>query len=199
MVDKETDLPDWIESKITMAADYIKCVSDYIEAAEQIGTGLEEETTPIGKVQKIEKKTELVKLHPNGVATDTEEGWAKPKIKEETMKSYKEFLQSLDEKLIGGQKKLDKNHNNELDKEDFELLRKEEADHLLEYTPGPDGKTMIKGRSYGADYTDPEGADETPADMKKKEKAGRKAGQSTGSYKPRKTMSKLKAAGATYK
>jgi len=37
--------------------------------------------------------------------------------------------------------------------------------------------------------------------MKKAEKksAGRKAGQSTGSYKPRKTMSKLKAAGATYK
>jgi hypothetical protein len=123
------------------------------------------------------------------------------KVKEENMKSYKEFLQSLDEKLIGKQHKIDKNKNGKVDAHDFELLRKEEADHLLEYTPGPDGKTIIKGRSYGADYVDPEGADETAADMKKKEKkpAGRKTGQSTGSYKPRATMSKLKSAGSTYK
>jgi hypothetical protein len=123
------------------------------------------------------------------------------KVKEENMKSYKEFLQGLDEKLIGKQHKIDKNKNNKVDAHDFELLRKEEADHLLEYTPGPDGKTIIKGRSYGADYVDPEGADETAADMKKKEKkpAGRKTGQSTGSYKPRATMSKLKSAGSTYK
>lgn len=123
------------------------------------------------------------------------------KVKEENMKSYKEFLQGLDEKLIGKQHKIDKNKNNKVDAHDFELLRKEEADHLLEYTPGPDGKTIIKGRSYGADYVDPEGADETAADMKKADKkpAGRKTGQRTGSYKPRATMSKLKAAGSTYK
>jgi len=37
--------------------------------------------------------------------------------------------------------------------------------------------------------------------MKKADKkpAGRKTGQRTGSYKPRATMSKLKAAGSTYK
>ena len=123
------------------------------------------------------------------------------KVKEDNMKSYKEFLQSLDEKLIGKQHKIDKNKNGKVDEHDFELLRKEEADHLLEYTPGPDGKTIIKGRSYGADYVDPEGADETAADMKKADKkpAGRKTGQRTGSYKPRATMSKLKAAGSTYK
>ena len=123
------------------------------------------------------------------------------KVKEENMKSYKEFLQGLEEKLIGKQHKLDKNKNNEVDAEDFKLLRKEEADHLLEYTPGPDGKTIIKGRSYGADYVDPEGAFETAADMKKPDKkpAGRKTGQRTGSYKPRATMSKLKSAGSTYK
>ena len=123
------------------------------------------------------------------------------KVKEENMKSYKEFLQGLEEKLIGKQHKLDKNKNGKVDGHDFELLRKEEADHLLEYTPGPDGKTIIKGRSYGADYVDPEGAFETAADMKKPDKkpAGRKTGQRTGSYKPRKTMSKLKAAGSTYK
>jgi hypothetical protein len=58
-----------------------------------------------------------------------------------------------------------------------------------------------KKATYGTSYVDPEGADETAADMKKKEKkaAGRKTGQRTGSYKPRATMSKLKSAGSTYK
>jgi hypothetical protein len=121
--------------------------------------------------------------------------------KEETMKSYKEFLQALDEKLVGGQKKLDKNHNNKLDAQDFKMLRKEETEALDEIKMSELPSRKIQGKSYGADYSDPEGADETAADMKKAEKksAGRKAGQSTGSYKPRKTMSKLKAAGATYK
>jgi hypothetical protein len=80
----------------------------------------------------------------------------------------------------------------------FKISDKLDEAQLLEYTPGPNGVTQVKGKSYGANYSDPEGADETAADMKKKT-AGRKAGQSTGSYKPRKTMSKLKSAGATYK
>jgi hypothetical protein len=33
----------------------------------------------------------------------------------------------IDEKLVGGQKKLDKNHNGKLDGQDFKMLRKEEA------------------------------------------------------------------------
>jgi hypothetical protein len=124
------------------------------------------------------------------------------KVKEENMKSYKEFLQGLDEKLIGKQHKIDKNKNNKVDAEDFEMLRKEEADHLLEYESDESGVYRhTKKATYGTSYQDPEGADETAADMKKKEKkaAGRKTGQSTGSYKPRATMSKLKSAGATYK
>jgi len=185
------------------------------------------------------------------------------KVKEENMKSYKEFLQGLDEKLIGKQHKIDKNKNGEVDGHDFELLRKEEveldestyasadqaknvvaalkqkhndgnysvkqtknghkvvhaydsdakvksacksvneeADHLLEYESDESGVYRhTKKATYGTSYQDPEGADETAADMKKKEKkaAGRKTGQSTGSYKPRATMSKLKSAGATYK
>jgi len=124
------------------------------------------------------------------------------KVKEENMKSYKEFLQSLDEKLVGKQKKLDKNHNGELDKQDFEMLRKEETERLVEYETDANGVYRhTKKATYGTSYVDPEGADETAADLKKKEKkaAGRKTGQRTGSYKPRATMSKLKAAGATYK
>lgn len=124
----------------------------------------------------------------------------KPKLKkEEIMKSYKDFLQSLEEKLIGKQKKLDKNHNGEVDAQDFKMLRKEEVEQLDEYESDESGVYRnTKKATYGTTYNDPDGADETAAGLKKKT-AGRKAGQSTGSYKPRKTMSKLKSAGSTYK
>ena len=81
--------------------------------------------------------------------------------KEETMKTYKEFLQSLDEKLIGGQKKLDKNKNGKLDKQDFEMLRKEETESLDEIKMADLPSRKITGTSYGANYEDPEGKFET--------------------------------------
>ena len=88
------------------------------------------------------------------------------KVKEGNMKSYKEFLQSLDEVKMA----------------DLPVRK-------------------VQGRSYGADYNDPEGADDAWEKEKtpKSGTAGRKTGQSVGSYKPRKTMSKLKQAGSTYK
>jgi hypothetical protein len=303
----DTDLPEWVQSKITLATDYIQTAADYLYSESEVNEGYYEkpasayrrkgdevrDPTPVAPVpdrkyikgtpehkaykatkkpingmptneEVLDEKSDQAKRNKtmknmmdasrgakyklNNPVPDTdhktareknvaigralrseataqkgvnvdkvnhagdtphEEKWEPApktvskikKVKEENMKSYKEFLQGLDEKLIGKQHKIDKNKNGEVDAHDFELLRKEEADHLLEYTPGPDGKTIIKGRSYGADYVDPEGADETAADMKKKEKkpAGRKTGQSTGSYKPRATMSKLKSAGSTYK
>jgi hypothetical protein len=303
----DTDLPEWVQSKITLATDYIQTAADYLYSEAEVKEGYYEkpasayrrkgdevrDPTPVAPVpdrkyikgtpehkaykatkkpingmptneEVLDEKSDQAKQNKtmknmmdasrgaryklNNPVPDTDHKTAKEKnvaigralrneataqkgvnvddvnaagqepheekwepakktvsklkkVKEGNMKSYKEFLQSLDEKLVGKQKKLDKNHNGELDKQDFEMLRKEEADHLLEYTPGPNGVTVVKGRSYGADYVDPEGADETHADMKKKEKkpAGRKTGQSTGSYKPRATMSKLKSAGSTYK
>jgi hypothetical protein len=35
-IGKEMDLPEWVEAKITLAADYIGCVADYIEADLQV-------------------------------------------------------------------------------------------------------------------------------------------------------------------
>ena len=90
------------------------------------------------------------------------------KVKEESMKSYKEFLQSLDE---------------------------------VKMADLPSRK--IQGKSYGADYTDPEGSDDAwDKDKVKKPaggKRGRPAGRGAGVYKARATMSKLKQLGATYK
>lgn len=59
-------------------------------------------------------------------------------------------------------------------------------EQLLEYTPGPGGVTRVQGRSYGAQYHDPEGDDD--ADDKPKKKAepavkrgrGRPAGSKSG-------------------
>lgn len=112
-----------------------------------------------------------------------EEKWepAKKKMKKESV-SFSDFLKQLDEKLIGKQKKLDKNHNNKLDSQDFKMLRKEETEALDEIKMADLPGRQVKGRSYGADYEDPEGAFETKADMKKAEpkKAGRKVGQKVG-------------------
>ena len=303
----DTDLPEWVQSKITLATDYIQTAADYLYSESEVNEGYYEkpasayrrkgdevrDPTPVAPVpdrkyikgtpehkaykatkkpingmptneEVLDEKSDQAKQNKtmknmmdasrgaryklNNPVPDTdhktareknvaigralrseataqkgvnvdkvnhagdtphEEKWEPApktvskikKVKEENMKSYKEFLQGLDEKLIGKQHKIDKNKNGEVDAHDFELLRKEEADHLLEYTPGPDGKTMVKGRSYGADYNDPEGADDAWEKEKtpKSGTAGRKTGQSVGSYKPRKTMSKLKSAGSTYK
>jgi hypothetical protein len=304
----DTDLPEWVQSKITLATDYIQTAADYLYSESEVNEGYYEkpasayrrkgdevrDPTPVAPVpdrkyikgtpehkaykatkkpingmptneEVLDEKSDQAKQNKtmknmmdasrgakyklNNPVPDTDHKTAREKnvaigralrneataqkgvnvdkvnaagqepheekfetapktvskikkVKEENMKSYKEFLQGLDEKLIGKQHKIDKNKNNKVDAEDFELLRKEEADHLLEYESDESGVYRhTKKATYGTSYQDPEGADETAADMKKKEKkaAGRKTGQSTGSYKPRATMSKLKSAGATYK
>ena len=329
----------------------------------------EETLKPGSKVQNIDKKTAVIKLHLNGAASDTDEGWAKPKIKEGTMKSYMEFLQSLEEaskkkpewledaeknaekkegklkeakegsaedkkqdkagmkrtgmtakeweksaedkkedmqeanwikgaikhpgamtaaakragetnseyeqqhkhdsgkagrraRLALTLKKMheekldeanhrdlacggcmhpdmakhmtvgqhadyyekgtgDKVHGKVMHKSDTEVHMKQTQDSYDDKKVGTVHKFKIKHSldeaqineyesdksgvyrhtkkaTYGTSYVDPEGADETAADLKKKT-AGRKAGKTTGSYKPRATMSKLKQLGATYK
>jgi len=157
MLKPDTDLPEWVQSKITLATDYIQTAADYM---------------------------------------------------------YSE----MNEELKGNQHKLDKNHNGKVDSGDFKILRgeecpechkapcecghmKEETDverrtlsfnefmsQLNEYTPGPGGVTRVQGRSYGAQYRDPEGEDD--ADEKKKQVAksepavkrgrGRPAGSKSG-------------------
>ena len=61
------------------------------------------------------------------------------------------------------------------------------VEQLLEYTPGPGGVTKVKGRSYGAQYHDPEGDDDAdnkpkakPAADAPKRGRGRPAGSKSG-------------------
>ena len=157
MLKPDTDLPEWVQSKITLATDYIQTAHDYMSS-------------------------------------------------------------EMNEELKGNQHKLDKNKNGKVDSGDLKMLRgeecpechkapcecghmKEETDvetrtlsfgdfmnQLNEYNPGPGGVTRVQGRSYGAQYRDPEGEDD--ADDKKKQVAksepavkrgrGRPAGSKSG-------------------
>jgi len=176
--------------------EYIK--KDFKKFKKYYKPEMHEEQTKIGKPVNVDK------VNHAGDKPHEEKWEPAPKNvsklkKEETMKSYKEFLQSLDEKLIGGQKKLDKNHNGKLDAEDFKKLRNEEAEALDEIEFDKTGRYVHKG-TYGSSFNPKPGHEETPDDEKAEKKAaGRKTGQTTGSYKPRQTMSKLKQAGSTYK
>jgi hypothetical protein len=58
----------------------------------------------------------------------------------------------MNEKLYGGQVKLDKNKNGRLDKGDFKMLRNKKRSHIEEYTMGDDDIESV--RSYGDDSTD---------------------------------------------
>jgi hypothetical protein len=143
MLKPDTDLPEWVQSKITLATDYIQTAHDYMSS-------------------------------------------------------------EMNEALKGNQHKIDKNKNGKVDAHDFKILRgednvKEEVEtrtlsfsdfinQLNEYNPGPGGVTRVQGRSYGAQYRDPEGEDD--ADDKKKQVAksepavkrgrGRPAGSKSG-------------------
>jgi hypothetical protein len=157
MLKPDTDLPEWVQSKITLATDYIQTAHDYMSS-------------------------------------------------------------EMNEELKGNQHKIDKNKNGKVDSHDFKMLRgevcpecgkspcecgtvKESGEietrslsfgqfmsQLNEYNPGPGGVTRIQGRSYGAQYRDPEGEDD--ADDKKKQVAksepavkrgrGRPAGSKSG-------------------
>ena len=72
MLKPETDMPEWVQAKITIAADYLSTACDYLHVEMNEDTqypGLEKEDKP-GKV-----KTAVVKLHPKGVESETVEGW----------------------------------------------------------------------------------------------------------------------------
>jgi hypothetical protein len=56
------------------------------------------------------------------------------------------------ERLVGGQRKLDRNKNNRIDSEDFKMLRKSKKKEMREYTMGDDKLEVVK--PYGDMSTD---------------------------------------------
>jgi hypothetical protein len=141
----DTDMPEWVQSKITLATDYIQTAADYMHS------------------EMNEAKSVEVKVNAAGDAAHEEKWEAVKKVKKPVKESFDD-----EGNLI----------SNKVSYKEF----------MLEYTPGPGGVTQIKGRSYGASYTDPEGADDY--DDKKpikpaaeKRGRGRPAGAKSGARK----------------
>lgn len=103
MLEDNTNMAEWVQSKITLASDYISTVADYIQSE------LKE-----GKMSDLDIDMQTMK------DKDFETHYGKPKHE------YKP-------KLKGNRTKLDKNHNGKLDAEDFKLLRQEEVKKGLYY------------------------------------------------------------------
>jgi hypothetical protein len=141
----DTDLPEWVQSKITLATDYIQTAADYMHS------------------EMNEAKSVEVKVNAAGDAPHEEKWEAVKKIKKPVKESFDD-----EGNLI----------SNKVSYKEF----------MLEYTPGPGGVTQIKGRSYGANYSDPEGADDADDNKPMKPAAekrgrGRPAGAKSGARK----------------
>lgn len=141
----DTDMPEWVQSKITLATDYIQTAADYMHS------------------EMNEAKSVEVKVNAAGDAPHEEKWEAVKKIKKPVKESFDD-----EGNLI----------SNKVSYKEF----------MLEYTPGPGGVTQIKGRSYGANYSDPEGADDADDNKPMKPAAekrgrGRPAGAKSGARK----------------
>jgi hypothetical protein len=157
----DTNLPEWVQSKITLATDYMQTAHDYMMSEL-------DEQAPVAPVPGMKFKNQAVMVHPE---TKSRVVINRKNIDNYTSDGYKE--------VRPGQKL----------KEDEEVkFSYEEFAMILEYTPGAGGVTRIRGRSYGADYSDPEGADDYDDKKPMKPAAekrgrGRPAGAQSGARK----------------
>jgi len=147
MLKPDTDLPEWVQSKITLATDYIQTAADYLYSENEMNEG---NSVNVDKVNAAGHKPHEEKF--------------------ETFNKPKKVKESFDDEgnLIA----------NKVSYKEF----------MLEYTPGAGGVTQIKGRSYGASYVDPEGADDYDDKKPMKPAAekrgrGRPAGAQSGARK----------------
>jgi len=108
MLSDQDNMPEWVQSKITLAQDYISCVRDYLQSKEELGES---------ELKSGQKK--LDKNH-NG------------KLDSQDFILLRNKKKDIEEQLKGGQKKLDKNHNGKLDSQDFMMLRGKKTNKEIE-------------------------------------------------------------------
>jgi len=207
----DTDLPEWVQSKITLASDYIVTAADYLHSELEEGYYEKPASAYRRKGDEVgggSSKAVSVKVNHAGDEPHEEKWEPVKKIK----KPVEEAVQKADipaylRKAKGDTPlKMDdlKRKDTLSDAENLKRNRgvKESFDDegnlisnkvsykefMLEYTPGPGGVTQIKGRSYGANYSDPEGADDADDNKPMKPAAekrgrGRPAGAKSGARK----------------
>jgi hypothetical protein len=207
----DTDMPEWVQSKITLATDYIQTAADYMHSELEEGYYEKPASAYRRKGDEIgggSSKAVSVKVNHAGDEPHEEKWEPVKKVK----KPVEEAVQKVDipaylRKAKGDTPlKMDdlKRKDTLSDAENLKRNRgvKESFDDegnlisnkvsykefMLEYTPGPGGVTQIKGRSYGANYSDPEGADDADDNKPMKPAAekrgrGRPAGAKSGARK----------------
>jgi len=202
MLKPDTDMPEWVQSKITLATDYIQTAADYMYSEMNEGAqyaGLEKEDKP-GKI-----KTAVVKLHPKGVGSETVEGWkdAKKPVAEAVQKvDIPAYLRKAKgdtplkmsdlkrKDTISDPENLKKNRLTDSFDNEGNLISNKISykDFITEIKLADLPVRRIQGHSYGANYSDPEGADDADDNKPMKPAAekrgrGRPAGAKSGARK----------------
>lgn len=125
------------------------------------------------EVEQVDEKLNLAKTEMGDVVKDFQQSDA-PQFKGKSKEKRRQMAIAA---------KLEADRTNE--ETNMSKSYREFVEQLLEYTPGPGGVTRVQGRSYGAQYHDPEGdddADDKPAakaDTPKRGR-GRPAGSKSG-------------------
>ena len=157
----DTNLPEWVQSKITLATDYMQTAHDYLMSEL-------DEQAPVAPVPGMKFKNHAVMVHPE---TKSRVVINRKNIDNYTRDGYKE--------VRPGQKL----------KEDEEVkFSYTELMMINEIKLADLPVRRIKGHSYGADYSDPEGADDYDDKKPMKPTAekrgrGRPAGSQSGARK----------------
>ena len=186
----DTDLPEWVQSKITLATDYIQTAADYMHSEMNEAKSVEVKVNAAGDAAH-EEKWEPVKK----VKKPVEEAVQKVDIPAYLRKAKGDTPLKMDDlkrkDTISDPENLKRNRGVKESFDDEGNLISNKVSYkefMLEYTPGPGGVTQIKGRSYGANYSDPEGADDADDNKPMKPAAekrgrGRPAGAKSGARK----------------
>ena len=202
----DTDLPEWVQSKITLATDYIQTAADYLYSESEVNEGYYEKPA-----SAYRRKGDEVR-DPTPVAPVPAKKYIKGTPENKAARAASKPINGMptnvkSEELKGNQHRIDKNKNGKIDAHDFKLLRKEEqskeqfengeletmsksykqfVESLNEIKMSDLPSRKISGSSYGAQYHDSEGDDEEekpkakPAADAVKRGRGRPAGAKSG-------------------
>jgi hypothetical protein len=197
MLEPDTNLPEWVQSKITLATDYMQTAHDYMmsEMSESKKLSQKEIQSALTSDKNKAKPKDQVSLKK--APWDMKEEELDERNKENALKrKTMDASRGARYKAAGNkvpdaepEHKTGQQHNKAIGR----ALRNEEIeedevkvsyrDFIKEYE-SKDGKYVHKG-SYGTSYKDPEGDDEPSAKKPAAKKPGRPAGAKSGALQNR--------------
>ena len=149
MLEETTNLPEWVQSKITLAEDYILTATSYMEGE-------------MSEEYSIQERINMAKAKMGDVIKDFYKsdapqfaGRSKSKRRQMAIAAKLGAMRKsrMSEELKGNQHKIDANKNNKIDAQDFKLLRskmkmkKEEVEQVNELKKSTLGSYIKKASS----------------------------------------------------